>query len=235
MPSAIFHYTQNDTPIQEFGATKQVNTILEAAKKDLLTLMKLDDVSLLNGKVTLHQVTAGTMVSRQGDQDVSIRFVISGVLHVYQRKIDSEEETCLFVTHPGELVGQLAVLTGEPLIFTIKANRDCTFLAISKSQFYEIMREQPTVVLGVAHMVVKRMSSFVRQIDFALDWMEGDHSDCTYIVLNGRLRSVEALTHQPRATTVHAVRDSELAKLPEGALISIKRKFPQVGRKICLS
>lgn len=31
-----------------------------------------------------------------------------------------------------------------------------------------------------------------------------------------------------RATTVHAVRDSELAKLPEGALISIKRKYPQV-------
>ncbi|XP_026542532.1 patatin-like phospholipase domain-containing protein 7 [Notechis scutatus] len=265
MPSAIFHYTQDDTPVQEFGATKPVNTILEAAKKDLLTLMKLDDLSLLNGKVTLHQVTAGTMVSRQGDQDVSIRFVISGVLHVYQRKIDSEEETCLFVTHPGELVGQLAVLTGEPLIFTIKANRDCTFLAISKSQFYEIMREQPTVVLGVAHMVVKRMSSFVRQIDFALDWMEveagravyrqGDHSDCTYIVLNGRLRSVirqddgkkhltgeygrgdligvvEALTHQPRATTVHAVRDSELAKLPEGALISIKRKFPQVVTRL---
>ncbi|XP_032089439.1 LOW QUALITY PROTEIN: patatin-like phospholipase domain-containing protein 7 [Thamnophis elegans] len=265
MPSAIFHYTQNDTPVQESGVTKQVNTILEAAKKDLLTLMKLDDISLLNGKVTLHQVTAGTMVSRQGDQDVSIRFVISGVLHVYQRKIDSEEETCLFLTHPGELVGQLAVLTGEPLIFTIKANRDCTFLAISKSHFYEIMREQPTVVLGVAHMVVKRMSSFVRQIDFALDWMEveagravyrqGDHSDCTYIVLNGRLRSVirlddgkkhltgeygrgdligvvEALTHQPRATTVHAVRDSELAKLPEGALISIKRKFPQVVTRL---
>lgn len=59
------------------------------------------------------------------------------MLHVYQRKIDSEEETCLFITHPGELVGQLAVLTGEPLIFTIKANRDCSFLAISKSHFYQ--------------------------------------------------------------------------------------------------
>uniref|UniRef100_A0A663NEP1 lysophospholipase n=1 Tax=Athene cunicularia TaxID=194338 RepID=A0A663NEP1_ATHCN len=222
------------------------------------------DPSLLNGKVTLHQVTAGTVLSRQGDQDVNVCFVVSGMLHVYQRKIDSEEDTCLFITHPGELVGQLAVLTGEPLIFTIKANRDCSFLSISKSHFYEIMREQPSVVLGVAHTVVKRMSPFVRQIDFALDWMEveagravyrqGDKSDCTYIVLNGRLRSVirmddgkkhltgeygrgdligvvEALTHQPRATTVHAVRDSELAKLPEGALTSIKRKFPQVRKQ----
>uniref|UniRef100_A0A8C3KP06 lysophospholipase n=1 Tax=Calidris pygmaea TaxID=425635 RepID=A0A8C3KP06_9CHAR len=223
------------------------------------------DPSLLDGKVTLHQVTAGTVLSRQGDQDVNVCFVVSGVLHVYQRKIDSEEDTCLFITHPGELVGQLAVLTGEPLIFTIKANRDCSFLSISKSHFYEIMREQPSVVLGVAHTVVKRMSPFVRQMDFALDWMEveagravyrqGDKSDCTYIVLNGRLRSVirmdngkkhltgeygrgdligvvEALTHQPRATTVHAVRDSELAKLPEGALTSIKRKFPQVVTRL---
>nr|XP_056716112.1 patatin-like phospholipase domain-containing protein 7 [Euleptes europaea] len=265
MPSAVFRYSEGNLVAQEPGAIKLVDSIFEAAKKDLLTLMKLDDPSHLNGKVTLHQVTAGTVVSRQGDQDVNIRFVISGMLHVYQRKIDSEEETCLFITHPGELVGQLAVLTGEPLIFTIKANRDCSFLAISKSHFYEIMREQPTVVLGVAHTVVKRMSSFVRQIDFALDWMEveagravyrqGDNSDCTYIVLNGRLRSVirmddgkkhltgeygrgdligvvEALTHQPRATTVHAVRDSELAKLPEGALTSIKRKFPQVVTRL---
>uniref|UniRef100_A0A8C3PZG4 lysophospholipase n=1 Tax=Chrysolophus pictus TaxID=9089 RepID=A0A8C3PZG4_CHRPC len=216
-------------------------------------------------KLTLHQVTAGTVLSRQGDQDVNVCFVVSGMLHVYQQKIDSEEDTCLLITHPGELVGQLAVLTGEPLIFPTKSNRDCSFLSISKSHFYEIMREQPSVVLGVAHTVVKRMSSFVRQIDFALDWMEveagravyrqGDKSDCTYIVLNGRLRSVirmddgkkhltgeygrgdligvvEALTHQPRATTVHAVRDSELAKLPEGALTSIKRKFPQVVTRL---
>ncbi|CAN8198112.1 unnamed protein product [Coccothraustes coccothraustes] len=260
-PSAVFHYSA----VQDSCNSKHVDAIVEAAKKDFSALMKLDNPALLNGKVTLHQVTAGTVLSRQGDQDVNVCFVVSGMLHVYQRKIDSEEDTCLFITHAGELVGQLAVLTGEPLIFTIKANRDCSFLSISKSHFYEIMREQPSVVLGVAHSVVKRMSPFVRQIDFALDWMEveagravyrqGDKSDCTYIVLNGRLRSVlrmddgkkhltgeygrgdligvvEALTHQPRATTVHAVRDSELAKLPEGALISIKRKFPQVVTRL---
>uniref|UniRef100_A0A665X4J8 lysophospholipase n=1 Tax=Echeneis naucrates TaxID=173247 RepID=A0A665X4J8_ECHNA len=223
------------------------------------------DPTLLEGRVTLHHVKAGSVVARQGDQEVSIQFVISGLLHVYQRMIDREEETRLFVTHPGELVGQLAVLTGEPLIFTVRAQRDCSFLSISKTHFYEIMRVEPKVVLNVAHTVVKRMSSFVRQIDFALDWMaveagravyrQGEKSDSTFIVLSGRLRSVimkedgkkeligeygrgdligvvEALTHQNRATTVHAVRDSELAKLPEGALGSIKRRFPQVVTRL---
>ncbi|KAM7093557.1 patatin-like phospholipase domain-containing protein 7 [Molossus nigricans] len=262
-PSAVFHYS--DCSSDETLASRKTDAIFTAAKKDLLTLMKLDDPSLLDGRVTFLQVPGGTVVSRQGDQDVNIIFVVSGLLHVYQRKIDSEEDSCLFVTRPGEMVGQLAVLTGEPLIFTIKANRDCSFLSISKAHFYEIMRKQPTVVLGVAHTVVQRMSSFVRQIDFALDWMEveagravyrqGDKSDCTYIVLSGRLRSVvrkddlkkrlageygrgdligvvETLTHQPRATTVHAVRDSELAKLPAGALTSIKRRYPQVVTRL---
>lgn len=78
------------------------------------------------------QLTPGAL-----PQDVSLHFVLWGCLHVYQRMIDKEEDVCLFLTQPGELVGQLAVLTGEPLIFTIKANRDCSFLKISKSDFYE--------------------------------------------------------------------------------------------------
>uniref|UniRef100_A0A7N8X0Q9 lysophospholipase n=1 Tax=Mastacembelus armatus TaxID=205130 RepID=A0A7N8X0Q9_9TELE len=228
----------------------------------LLNSSLIQDPSLLNGRVTLHHAKAGAVLARQGDQDVSLHFVLSGCLHVYQRMINKQEDVCLFVTHQGEMVGQLAVLTGEPLIFTIKAVRDCTYLKISKSDFYEIMREQPSVVLSAAHTVAVRMSPFVRQMDFAIDWMaveagralyrQDDQSDCTYIVLNGRLRSVirktngkkelvgeygrgdligvvEALTRQPRATTVHAVRDTELVKLPEGTLNNIKRRYPQVS------
>uniref|UniRef100_A0A8C9RNF0 lysophospholipase n=1 Tax=Scleropages formosus TaxID=113540 RepID=A0A8C9RNF0_SCLFO len=263
-PSAIFHYTDSSERSDHVQPNK-VNAIFQAAKRDLLGLIPLQDPSLLEGRVTLHQVKAGSVVARQGDQDVSVQFVISGLLHVYQRMIDREEDTCLFVTHPGELVGQLAVLTGEPLIFTVRAHRDCSFLSISKTHFYEIMRAEPSVVLNVARTVVRRMSPFVRQIDFALDWMaveagravyrQGDKSDSTFIVLSGRLRSVilkedgkkelnaeygrgdligvvEALTHQNRATTVHAIRDSELAKLPEGALSSIKRRYPQVVTRL---
>ncbi|KAM4531964.1 patatin-like phospholipase domain-containing protein 7a [Fundulus diaphanus] len=263
-PSEVFHYTDSGGQSEAINVGKS-SIVLQAAKKDLLGVIQLQDPSLLDGRVTLHHVKAGSVVARQGDQEMSIQFVISGLLHVYQRMIDREEDTRLFVTHPGELVGQLAVLTGEPLIFTVRAQRDCSFLSISKTHFYEIMRVEPKVVLNVAHTVSRRMSSFIRQIDFALDWMaveagravyrQGEKSDSTFIVLSGRLRSVimkedgkkeligeygrgdligvvEALTHQNRATTVHAVRDSELAKLPEGALNSIKRRFPQVVTRL---
>ncbi|XP_051924146.1 patatin-like phospholipase domain-containing protein 7 isoform X33 [Hippocampus zosterae] len=261
-PSAVYHYSDAGTGNYHHN---KVNAIFQAAKKDLLQVIQLQNPGLLEGRVTFRQIKANSVVAHQGDQDVSVAFVISGLLHVYQRMIDREDETLLFVTHPGEMVGHLAVLTGEPLIFTTRAHKDCTFLSISKAHFYEIMREEPRVVLNVAHTVVRRVSPFVRQIDFALDWMaleagravyrQGDKSDSTFIVLSGRLRSViakdngkkelageygrgdligvvEALTHMNRATTVHAVRDSELAKLPEGALNSIKRRYPQVVTRL---
>uniref|UniRef100_A0A3Q3B3C6 lysophospholipase n=1 Tax=Kryptolebias marmoratus TaxID=37003 RepID=A0A3Q3B3C6_KRYMA len=249
-PSAVYHYS--DAGGGSIHHNK-VNAIFQAAKKDLLQVIQLQ---------VAYRANYSTVAA---SKDVSVAFVISGLLHVYQRMIDREEESLLFVTHPGEMVGHLAVLTGEPLIFTVRAQKDCTFLSVSKAHFYEIMREEPRVVLNVAHTVVKRMSSFVRQIDFALDWVaveagravyrQGDKSDSTFIVLSGRLRSViakdngkkelageygrgdligvvEALTHMNRATTVHAVRDSELAKLPEGALNSIKRRYPQVVTRL---
>ncbi|XP_075904420.1 patatin-like phospholipase domain-containing protein 6 isoform X4 [Nelusetta ayraudi] len=268
VPSGIYLYPEEDPGADNIfsgSSCRCSSALFEEAKKEVLKLMNIQDPSLLNGRVTLHQAKAGAVLARQGDQDVSLHFVLSGCLHVYQRMISKQEDVCLFVTHPGEMVGQLAVLTGEPLIFTIKALRDCTYLNISKSDFYEIMREQPSVVLSAAHTVAVRMSPFVRQMDFAIDWMaveagralyrQDDQSDCTYIILNGRLRSVirksngkkelvgeygrgdligvvEALTKQPRATTVHAVRDTELVKLPEGTLNNIKRRYPQVVTRL---
>ena len=37
---------------------------------------------------------------------------------------------------------------------------------------FSIMSEQPQAVCGLAYDLVQRLSPVVRQIDFALDWME---------------------------------------------------------------
>lgn len=74
--------------------------------------------------------------------------------------IDKQEAVCLFVTQPGEMVGQLAVLTGEPLIFTIKAERDCTYLKISKSDFYEWVFSYSPAADCKSHRNTKNKSAF---------------------------------------------------------------------------
>ncbi|VDN31573.1 unnamed protein product [Gongylonema pulchrum] len=114
---------------------------------------------------------------------------------------------------------------------------------------------RPQIVMPVAYSVVRRLSSFVRSVDFAIDWVlldsgqpvyrSGDVADSIFVVLSGRLRSVEnkqiieefgrgdvlgmieVLQRVPRSTTVLAIRFSQLARLPEGLLNFVKMKYPQ--------
>ncbi|CAG2205144.1 NRE [Mytilus edulis] len=140
-------------------------------------------------------------------------------------------QTLLFVALPGEIVGSLAVLTGEPSFFTMRAKVDTIVVTISKVEFYSIMREQPSVVLNVAHTTAVRIAPFVRQIDFALDWMmieagkalfrQGDQSDSVYIILTGRLRSVR--TH-------HNGKKSLVAEYGRGELVGIVEVLTDTAR-----
>ncbi|KAL5008772.1 hypothetical protein ScPMuIL_014353 [Solemya velum] len=253
-------------PRTKFNSDVNNDLILKLAKADLITLLKLKNESLLEGKLHVKYLKAGAVLIRQGDQDASLVFVVSGKMQVLQQIVgESSKEALLFEAQPGDIVGSLAVLTGEPSFFTIRAKTDVRVVIISKDDFYIIMREQPSVVLNVAYTTLARMTPFVRQIDFALDWMvieagkalfrQGDHSECIFIVLTGRLRSVitlaggkkeltgeygrgelvgivEVLTQTERATTVIAVRDTELAKMPAELLNLIKRKYPQIVTRL---
>lgn len=224
-----------------------------------------NSISTLSDIIHLKDIPAGAYLAKEDSQhlDCGLVFVLSGLLTLTQR--EGDREALMFNAHPGEFVGCLAVLTGEPSIFTIRAKHHTRVAVMNSSAFYQLMANQPKIVLHVAHIVVRRLSPFVRQIDFAMDWIfleggralyrQGDESDCTYIVLSGRLRSVmtradgkkqlvgehgrgdlvgivETLTSYPRSSTVMAVRDTELAKLPEGLLNAIKLKYPVVLTKL---
>jgi len=260
--------------------------ILQRATRELVEIFGLRDPDLLKDKLGISKYPAGYTIVHQGAQDSDLLYVLTGHLSVVQSRrsrsasgryaipdhvqIDNPtEENVLYHCHKGDLIDSLAVLTGEPSVFSVRANTNCVLIHITKNNFYGIMRHQPTVVLSVAHTIVKRLSGFVRSIDFALDWnhieagkalfRQGDKPDSIYIVLNGRLRSVmqdygpdevakkrligeygrgeivglvETLMQTSRTTTVMAVRDTELAQMPQGLLDAIKQMYPQVVSRL---
>ncbi|XP_055684973.1 neuropathy target esterase sws isoform X1 [Lutzomyia longipalpis] len=231
-----------------------------------------EDKHLLEGAMEVREYQPGDTIIREGDNtdDVSLLFLLSGSLQVYQFRYTysnngniKQENTEVHVLsiHPGEFDGGLAVITGEASLYTIRAKHFSRVAMLSRSTVYNIMRERPTIVLDIANMVVRKLSPLVRQCDFALDWMflesgravfrQDEQSDSTYIVLSGRVRSVathangkkeivgeygkgdlvglvEMITDTTRTTTAMAVRDSELAKLPQGLFNAIKLRHPMV-------
>ncbi|XP_043274976.1 neuropathy target esterase sws isoform X1 [Venturia canescens] len=244
--------------------------LIQIATEAFVRELGLEDDSVLrDGKVQIREVPAGTyLMKEESHKDVALVYVVSGSLIISQKVSedrDPGQEVHMFSAHQGEIVGGLAVLTGEPSFYTIRAKHTSRIALLTKQTFFAIMREKPTVVLHVANTVVRRLSPFVRQVDFALDWLflesgravyrQGDESDSTFIVLSGRLRSVithadgkkelvaeygkgdlvgivEMVTQTKRSTTVMAVRDSELAKLPEGLFNVIKLRYPIVVTRL---
>ncbi|XP_047104314.1 neuropathy target esterase sws isoform X3 [Schistocerca piceifrons] len=267
LPTAPASRCSPDTLIQSDSASYDEAALVEIATAAFVKELGLQDSSVLSdGKVEIREVSAGTyLMKEESHKDVALVYLVTGALVVSQKLTDVDEEVLMFKALPGEIVGGLAVLTGEPSFFTIRAETACIVALMSKTTFYEVMCHEPRVVLHIAHTVVRRLSPFVRQVDFGLDWVfvetgravyrQGDESDSTFIVLSGRLRSVithsngkkeqvgeygkgdligivEMVTHTPRGTTVMAVRDSELAKLPEGLFNAIKLKYPVVVTRL---
>ncbi|KAL7028237.1 hypothetical protein ACKWTF_005772 [Chironomus riparius] len=228
--------------------------------------LKDDDRALIVDSIEIKEIQAGVTLTHQGrEDDVMLIYIITGGLNLinYQPNKGSKKvsESHSVTLHAGEVVGGLAVLTGESSLYAIKSRVSSRVGLITKENVYKIMQQRPTCVLDIANSVVKGLSPLVRQCDFALDWIflesgravyrQDEASDSTYIVLNGRLRSVmthmngkkevvgeygkgdligivEMITESQRSTSVMAVRDSELAKLPEGLFNAIKLKYPVV-------
>ncbi|CAG5035345.1 unnamed protein product [Parnassius apollo] len=240
--------------------------LIQIATEAFVKELGLESDDLLRGNVQVRDLPAGTYIMKEeSHKDVSLVYLLSGALLVSQKVAEGEGEVHMFTAYPGEVEGGLAVLTGEPSFFSIRAKHFSRIGLLSKGAVYTIMRDRPSVVLHIANTVVKRLSPFVRQVDFALDWVfiesgravyrQDEESGSTFIVLSGRLRSVithpngkkelvgeygkgdlvgivEMVTQTRRSTTVMAVRDSELAKLPEGLFNAIKLRFPVVVTRL---
>ncbi|XP_047134405.1 patatin-like phospholipase domain-containing protein 7 isoform X1 [Hydra vulgaris] len=243
--------------------TEKEEKMMTAARADLVKLLQLPTPKLLDGLLTIDVVPCGTYLVKEGEKDSGLFFLVQGLLEVSQTLLNQKE--VLFTCVPGEFMGSLSLLTGDPSFFTIYTKEVSYVVVISKVNFYKLIKQHPKVVLPVANSVIQKMSSFIRNIDFALDWIlqesgkplfrQNDEPDSLYIVLNGRLRAVrahrngqkeivheygrgefvglvEALTHTERTESVHAIRDTELAQIPEGLLSTIKICYPQVVSRL---
>lgn len=75
-------------------------------------------------------------MKEDSQKDVSLVYVVSGSLSVSQKSAQYNEDDQLFVLHSGEIIGGLAMLTGEPNFFTIRVKHTAWIAIVSKSNLY---------------------------------------------------------------------------------------------------
>jgi branched-chain amino acid transport system substrate-binding protein len=109
------------------------------------------------------------IVMREGEQGDSLFIIAEGTLTVWVTLEDGNSIEIVRRT-TGEVIGEIALLTGEPRTATVKAMTDAVLYEISKQDIAPFMESQPELVERLSEILAERKmkttlakESFLRQ------------------------------------------------------------------------
>jgi CRP-like cAMP-binding protein len=101
----------------------------------------------------------GEVVFRQGDQGDRLFVVKSGVLEVLAAPADASEPTVVAYLGPGEVIGELALLTGSPRSATVRSPEHAELFAVDKSVFFDVMDSLPAFARNLCVVLARRLET----------------------------------------------------------------------------
>lgn len=108
--------------------------------------------SLLDELKTLN-ISGGDWLIHQGDEGDALYLLVQGRLQAVIRNPDVDGQgghTFLGEIVPGDSVGEVSLLTGEPRSASIQAIRDSLLVAIDRTSFERLATQHPALVLHLA-------------------------------------------------------------------------------------
>lgn len=103
--------------------------------------------------VSLH---AGEFLMKQGDDGEAAFVVVSGEFEV--SKQSGQSLIKIDVRNPGDVLGEMALLSRSPRSASVQAIADCEVLRISPEAFENLLSTSSTAALAVLHWVMNRLS-----------------------------------------------------------------------------
>ncbi len=103
--------------------------------------------------VTLNR---GDFLFHQGDRAEGAYVLVSGILQVRIRD-ESDKEWVVAEASPGEIIGEVALITEQDRIASILATRDCELFRLSRDVFTRIIEKYPQIMMNVCRSIFERL------------------------------------------------------------------------------
>ena len=116
-------------------------------------------VIALTGEVLVY--LPSERIFEQGDEGDSAYVILDGAVDVLLPRDGGE--TCLATLGTGELVGELAVLTGNPRTTSLAANGELKLLRLERDAILALLREYPELALEVIKIIAGRLEATNRK------------------------------------------------------------------------
>ncbi|MFP5353352.1 MAG: Crp/Fnr family transcriptional regulator [Actinomycetota bacterium] len=109
----------------------------------------------------------GTTLMNEGDRSDRMVVIVAGLAKVSYFTAEGQE-VLLAVRGPGDLLGELAALDGEPFSATVTALEDVDALIMTVDEFRTVLREQPEVGLCLFKSLSRKLRDADRKrVEFA--------------------------------------------------------------------
>ncbi|MDJ0791717.1 MAG: patatin-like phospholipase family protein [Acidimicrobiia bacterium] len=112
---------------------------------------------------TVRMVTAGDAVMIEGEPGDEAFVIIAGRLDVLTRTSNGGQKTVNTVG-PGDVVGEMALMTEEPRSASVRARRDSALMCIGADDFRTIMVDHPSVLLDMTRTVMGRLNQSIHDM-----------------------------------------------------------------------
>ncbi|MBN1149058.1 MAG: cyclic nucleotide-binding domain-containing protein [Anaerolineales bacterium] len=125
------------------------------------TSPKSPDELPLSEQIAAHlewlNLQAGEVLFRAGDPGDALYVVISGRMQVISEDKDRQARVLVEIGR-GEMLGEMAILTGEPRNATIRAARDSELVRLGRDDLFALARQHLQVLVQVSATCIQRLN-----------------------------------------------------------------------------
>ena len=125
-------------------------------KSPLFEGLSDDELQQLMDRAKPVSLRAGEVLMKQGDSGDTAYVVLGGEFEI--TKQSGQSLIKIDIRTPGDVLGEMALLSQSPRSATVTAVTDCETLCISKEVFDDLLSTSPSASMAVLHWVMARLS-----------------------------------------------------------------------------
>ena len=134
--------------------------------------LKWHDHEALAKHMKAYQASARTVIFREGDKGTFLCLVIKGKVAVIKEGIGREKKKVYTVT-PGKIVGEMAIIDGQPRSASCVAQDDVILATLTKSNFLQLVEADPQLGVKILSKLANMLSMRLRRTSGMLvDYMD---------------------------------------------------------------
>jgi len=149
-------YPKVKSAVEEIYIEKVFVPILK--NHPLFSAIPESDLPSVASWFNIREFVEGEIVIKEGDEGKALYIVRTGEFMVF-KKLTKGKAVKLAVLGPGDIFGEISILTDGKTTASVKAIKNSTVMCLERSKFKELVMLYPVVLDGVSEIMEKRLAT----------------------------------------------------------------------------